>query len=798
MKPRLSYRITVLLILLSEVVSSQNSGSSTYTNINAKSWDQILAEDTLKWKPPYTVHLPIQPVYSSDWIHVDCALNVCRRRMTPSVSLMDRESYNTAKSQETFIVQFAFDDPPFIPDFKMSKLSLEDNRYPVVTGDYFARDMYYQIEYECCPVSEAQSLLWLHVSVTNEGVKTKQAHVRAKVNFQRENDLFDYHYIPFYWDSSKWLPCDIVKLENNKILKDGHVIGKIVSESMEVVWESNGYFQGNDYINTGPDFTIPNLRLKNVQDVIHAHGELKPGEVKTFSLALLTNYENIKENHLSFMEKSSAEVCREKALSHFKNQFTKENTELIFSTGHWQDIFTALQISTLQLLVKYPDKESLMPTQGGSSERFFVWVWEAVHMLHPMLMTGHFESVRRGLDYIFSLQDAGVPPEGRFTTTAGSIGTTGPRWISTTGAALALACDYYMYSTDKAFLDQYLPKIIKASRWIVGEIQATRKLNPDGTRPPYYGLMPFGVAGDGEEGYYVSMSDGYTFWGLEKTVHLLERIKHDDAGEFRKELELYRGDLAVTIKELSHPDGFIDRKILLDDKDTKHESKFDNTDSSAELAYTGVINPESEIFQRFISYYEQNRAVDYFVGNMDRDVAYMGYAEYIWQCIYLSTGQWKKAFAANRVNLQYGLTQDTYQVQERFSRRNPAFTPWQPNGSGNGRIMDMMLNSLYFETEKSVTLLGGIPFAWLKENQITALKNLYTTSGVINLEIKSTGPKECIVSLSSVDHNTLPGTIRFPEYLHATSMSPSILNIGNGIFKVTNPVDHLVFNIANE
>lgn len=91
------------------------------------------------------------------------------------------------------------------------------------------------------------------------------------------------------------------------------------------------------------------------------------------------------------------------------------------------------------------------------------------------------------------------------------------------------------------------------------------------------------------------------------------------------------------------------------------------------------------------------------MGNIDKDLTYMGIAERDWQYIYLSTGQWKKAFAANRANLQYGMTHDTYQVQERFSRSNPAFTPFQPNGSGNGRIMDMMLNSFYFETEQGVT-----------------------------------------------------------------------------------------------
>ena len=419
-------------------------------------------------------------------------------------------------------------------------------------------------------------------------------------------------------------------------------------------------------------------------------------------------------------------------------------------------------------------------------------------MLRPMLRTGHFDNVRKSLDYIFSLQDGGFPPEGRFTTTQGSIGTTGPKWICTTGAALALACDYYIYSNDKDFLKQYLPKIIKASRWIVGELRATRKLNSDGSRPLYYGLMPFGVGTDGDIGYIVAISDAYTFWGFERTVKLLEDIKYVDAGELRNELELYRNDLAVAIKGLSHPNGLIDRRIITNETGANFYAGFENVCSSAQLAYAGVINPKLEIFQRFISYFEQNRAVDYFMGNIDKDVAYMGIAERDWQYIYLSTGQWKKAFAANRENLKYGMTQDVYQVQERFSRSNPAYAPWQPNGSGNGRILEMMLNSFYFDTDKGVTLLGGIPFAWLQKNKKTSLQKLYTTTGCINLEIKAINPEKCTVSLTSDSKSAIPVNIRFPEYLHATTNSKLVIDKGNGMFKVTGPVQNILFSLSND
>ena len=134
MKNKINFKIIILLLLASEVLMHRFQKSQLTRTSTAKSWDQILAEDTLKWKPPYTVHLPVQPVHSPDYIHIDCALNAIHRRVYQNIAFAD---YKKTANQETFIVQFAFDDPPFVPDFNHGKLSLADNKYPVVTRRIF-------------------------------------------------------------------------------------------------------------------------------------------------------------------------------------------------------------------------------------------------------------------------------------------------------------------------------------------------------------------------------------------------------------------------------------------------------------------------------------------------------------------------------------------------------------------------------------------------------------------------------------------------------------------------------------
>ncbi len=41
--------------------------------------------------------------------------------------------------------------------------------------------------------------------VCNKDVVPREGHVWVKVFFQPEKELFDYHYVPYYWDSGNEL-----------------------------------------------------------------------------------------------------------------------------------------------------------------------------------------------------------------------------------------------------------------------------------------------------------------------------------------------------------------------------------------------------------------------------------------------------------------------------------------------------------------------------------------------------------------------------------------------------------------
>ena len=108
----------------------------------------------------------------------------------------------------------------------------------------------------------------------------------------------------------------------------------------------------------------------------------------------------------------------------------------------------------------------------------------------------------------------------------------------------------------KNFIAEYLPKMTAAADWIVGEIKATRKLKPDGSKPLTYGLMPFSCATDGDIGHVVAFTDAFSYYGLNKFTQFLESRNADNAANYRNEAMRYKTDINNTLKAMAQPSGF--------------------------------------------------------------------------------------------------------------------------------------------------------------------------------------------------------------------------------------------------
>ncbi len=761
-----------------------------YFGLENKSWQEVIKLNEREWPAPYSVHLPLHPPHAETFIYIDRALNAYTLPVLSKMESKDvmRRRY-VAENLETMIVQFAFDQAPFIPDFRLSTLELLGGCFPVVKASYFAWDLCYEVEYFSSRIDNKQNALWIKALVRNESLEPREAHIRTKVNFQKESGIFDYHYVPFYWDNTKWHEDNSVNLLGNEIFRNGKFIGLLKDNGFEIEWEKKFTFTDHDYNKafscSTPYFVQPSMRLIKAKNLLHFYCTLAPEEEKSFTLALLTVPEKSKDQHSILLKETKLQDARESILTEFKAITEAPDHALLhLPQENIGNVFKAVQITNQQMLIDFDDTVGLQPCQGGSSERFYVWVWEAMCMLRPMLQLGHFKNVKKVIDFIFDLQDGGCPPVGEFTSLKGSIGTTGPRWMNATGSALALAADYYNYSHDENFLTEYLSKMLAAANWIVGEIKETRKLNPDGSRPPTYGLMPFGCSTDGDDGYVVAFSDAYSYYGLTKLLKLLKKIKHRQYKKLNHEVQQYKNDLNIAIDYMQQEDGYIDRKIVLAPNKGRIARKFNNVCGCQHLCYADVLSPRDRRFQRHIECCEKHTNAGFFVGAMDRDVMYIGTPEYIWQNVYLRLGEWKKAFSLLQVNLKYGMSSDALLVQERFSITDPAYTPWSPNSSGNGRILEMICNQFYFEYEDPdlgfvTTFFGGMPPTWFELNSQMSLKGFYTTAGRITVETKFFNVKISCEGFTLKDR-----IIRFPNYLDMKFAPELLENLGDGFFRV--------------
>ena len=795
-------RLRFLLALIPLIISIEASAQRTrglVPDVNEKSWGQLLMEDNYTWRPPQSVNMLVEPAFSPDQIFVNPSLVVYRGRIPEGVSSQDSTRI-MAETQQDLTVQFALGNPAFVPDYKQTELRFEQNKYPIVHATYFADNLEYQFIYSSTHLTGNQTLLDIHINVTNKEEYTQSATIWAKIGFAPEDKMFTYHYLPYEWDASYWKNTEGVTLSGDTLHSGDGTLGQIDHDGIQMDWidlvsfseDSFNKKKGHMYNRSG--YVTRPYRLHELRDVIRFEKRLNPEESCSFDIKLLMDEKNVSPAHKDALAELTYPQIKEKALDGYTSLFSDKDLDIQFPTMEWGDIATYLQLNIMQMLYRYPGRQWLQTGQGGSSERFYVWVFEAVQMLRPMLRTGHLDIVRQSLDFIFSLQDSGFPPEGEFTTLEGAVGTTGPRWANTTGMALDLASEYYLYSNDKQFLDDFLPKILKALKWISGEVKATRKLNPDGSRPMTYGLMPFAVGGDGEKGYFVGTTDLFTFLGFNKAVELLERINHPDAEMFRVELELYRDAIHEAIKVLTLPDGQISRVLRPDGSKGIITRINQYVDTMAPIATMGLVDPESTLFQNFIKFYELNAGDDFFMGKLDQERYYIVQGENYWQQIYLELGEWKKAWGVARAAMKYGMTKDMHLVQERFSIQDPSFCPWQPNGSGSGGIINMIFNSLCYESERlgEFILLGATPYEYLKDNETTTVKNLYTTKGIIDMEIKWNGS---YLELRLTGHDTLPSKIRIPEYFHPKSMTKGLKETATGVFEARKELKEIVFKL---
>jgi hypothetical protein len=422
-----------------------------------------------------------------------------------------------------------------------------------------------------------------------------------------------------------------------------------------------------------------------------------------------------------------------------------------------EQVYRTLTLNDLQFLGSTPGVSYCKPGQGGFNNFSVVYGWESSQYLTVMDRQGFHDEIRRVLDYFLTTQQGTNGPEGDISTAEGCF-RPHIHWMCETGAVLRIFAEHALCAGDVAELRRDAPSLLKAAHWIEHERARTKQIDADGKKVLHYGLMPKGRSTDWPDSCYALFTDAFTWQGLDRLASAFEAAKLPEGKWLRDEAEDYRqcilNALACAIKPhpLDPTLSWVPDDLYEDPAKALPTSIFAAPQA---LLSSGVLPPESSLIPSIESSLRKAGCLsDLFGFHMKTmedadlkkrqeqsaggkvDLYYVTNCERMWHRIWLERGERIKALRFFYMTLAYATSRDVHMVHERYSPQLPWLLPWQPNGSGNGRVLEMILNTLAFEKGDSVCLLYGAPDAWFESGKPMGLSGLHMAFGEFSFQLK--------------------------------------------------------------
>ena len=194
---------------------------------------------------------------------------------------------------------------------------------------------------------------------------------------------------------------------------------------------------------------------------------------------------------------------------------------------------------------------------GAGTYEYPVYANETMMVVRSLEMRGEHEEARRLFEPLLVSQGArGLP--GNFKSRHGVLYAAAPEgydhytaqgYNMHHGFVLWAAAEHYLWTRDKQYLESIAPNLVAACDWITREREATKVLNPDGSRPIEWGLAPAGDLEDVEEYLYWYATNGYYYLGMKTTANVLAEIDHPEAGRIAADAAAYADDILASVRE---------------------------------------------------------------------------------------------------------------------------------------------------------------------------------------------------------------------------------------------------------
>ena len=181
----------------------------------------------------------------------------------------------------------------------------------------------------------------------------------------------------------------------------------------------------------------------------------------------------------------------------------------------------------------------------------------------------------------------------------------GPHHQYRNGLAITYALDVFLLTGAAATLHRLWPQIEGSAAWIVDSLRSTRAVDPDGKRPPHFGLMPKHIyGGDLRHPAYSLYASSACWRGLRDAARVATIIGQSEASlALRRESEQARSDLLAAARAIYRSQGKPPYLPFATDEDGDSPSSGDYYQLFASLILeTAVLGWRSELARELTAY----------------------------------------------------------------------------------------------------------------------------------------------------------------------------------------------------
>jgi hypothetical protein len=683
-------------------------------------------DDLAGLPPPFSKRVPLQARYHPDVVFAQPDLSIALGRANDALG-----------------IGFAVGVPARLPDMHEVTRRLRGGYRPVLESEWRSGPVLVRQTAFCTLPDDDETTtgretqrVVVRMTVTNESDAAQSTALLLLVG--RMNGSQDTNYEPFIAPVSRWQTPPLgLAADGDALLLDGRVL---------LTYQAHGPAPPSLAAELDNGSGTPGTFTNCLRFDLH----LQPAETRDIDFVVACNTKLAPAEERGAMEACAFGSALARADAYWDRGLGPA-MQLVTPEPRLNDIYKALILSCLGNISRNPDRLWDEPYQ--SPFLAMVWPWEFAHMAIPLASVGYGKELERSLRF-FTERQAGVgkyaearSPEGDVLSTRGVYVGSSLYWMCETGAVLWAMAEQYRYTRDAEWLRANRASILAAWEWIQRERARTRLHHDDGRKVEYYGLLPKGRVHDWEGWrYHFGFSDNYTWKGMSEMAAAFGEAGFPEARRLTREADEYRQCILEVARRAQFTDP--ETNLLFIPNTVYYREGVRGgvwwADGPQAMFATGLLAPSDPRFAPMVQYIERRWGLlAGLSGHMEADANhpywYVNQTERTFFAGYLARGEIEKALLVFYSNLYYALSHDTYQTCERIDTRDGNYAPFQPNASGNGRILEMLRRMVIDEQEPGVLwLLRGCPRRWFAPGQSILVRDAPTYFGKLSLCSRAT------------------------------------------------------------